>query len=416
MKKLFLLLVIFFITEVNFAAQHLRKPFLQILVDGKTLKSGDVLIVKNGQKLKIEVDMQGGRRDYCKFPDTYADIAGSAQIMSRGDNGITYELNGQTSTWKLTSERTSFTSDKLLQIKTLENQRSAEITVSAEDFEQTFLRISNTAKWQFTQNENNMTEENNAVETIFIRLQGKSDTWFHSNNLEASGIRNEAVQKKLIEVQAACDSIEANFFRINLSGIQQTIRNLQTKVNSLKATIDETMEANPSYKLNVIFHGLPSDKPSGDVESMSNIKSIWVESQTSVKEIKSQLEKLPQQTTTESDDQLVNIIAQYIDWQYKLPENTFILLARYLPEIEVEKIKIPGNIHFIAEGKTVTDYTNTVQEFNTFLDQRIESIPQEIQLINSIHSRLQAFRLFDGMIRSYFSSINWAEWQSKRGL
>lgn len=416
MKKLFLLLVITILTGTSFAIQPLRKPFLQILVDGKTLKSGEVLLVKNGQKLKVEVEMQGGRRDYCKFPDTYADIAGTAQIMSRGDNGISYELDGKTSSWKISTEKAVFSSDQYLQIKPLENQKSAEITVSADNFEQTFLRIANTAKWQFTQNETKLVEENSAIETVFIRIQGKSDIWYHSQNIEASGIRNEVVQSKLIEVQVACDSIEANFYRINLGGIQQTIRNLQAKVNALKTTIDEIKAANPSYKVNVILNGLPSDNPFSDIETMGNIKNSWTASEQKVQEIKAELDKLSAQPTTENKDQLVNLIAKYNDLQYNFPEKTFTLLARYIPDIDLEKIKIPGNIHFIAEEKTVTDYPKTQQDYAGFLNQRIELIPQEIQRITSIHSRIQSFRLFDGMLRSYFSSIIWAEWKSTRGL
>ncbi|MFY9150764.1 MAG: hypothetical protein WAO52_02025 [Prolixibacteraceae bacterium] len=416
MKKLFFLLVIFFITESSFAVQPLRKPFLQIQIDGKTLKNGEVLLVKNGQKFKVEVEMQGGRRDYCKFPDTYADIAGTAQILSRGENGITYELNGITSVWKLNSENTVFSSDQFLQIKPLENRKSAEVTVSADNFEQTFLRISNTAKWMFSQNETNLVEENNAVETVFIRIQGKSDVWFRSENIQASGIRNEEVQNKMSEVQAACDSIQANFYRINIGGIQQTIRNLQSKVNNLKTTIEEIQASNSSYKVNVVFVGLPSDKPVSDIEIMSNIKKSWTAAELTVNEIQSELEKLTSQPSTENKNKLVDLIGKYNDWQYKLPDKTFVLLALYLPKIDPEQIKIPGNIHYIAEEKTVTDYPDTLQGFTSFLNQRKEMIPQEIQQINAIYSRIQAFRLFDGMLRSYFASIIWAEWQSTRGL
>ena len=416
MKKLFFLLVLFFLTELSFAAQPLRKPFFQILVDGKTLKSGDVLFVKNGQKLKVEVEMQGGRRDYCKFPDTYADIVGSSQILTRGENGITYEQNGQTSTWKLSSEKTVFNSDNNLKVVPLDDQRSAEITVSNENFEQTFLQITNTANWQFTQNDLNLLEENKAEETIYIRIQGKSDIWYQSTNIQASGLSNEVIQAGLIEVQAACDSIEANFYRINISGIQQAIRNLQTKVNTLKNTIDEVKAGKPSYKVNVVFIGLPSDQPFGDVELMSNIKTNWVASESSIQDIKSQLDKLSDEATSANKNMLVDVIAKYSDWQNQLPEKTFFLLKRYLPVIELDKITLPENIHFIAEQKTVSNYSKTLQEYKSFLDLRTGQIPLEIERINAIHTKIQSFRLFDGMLRSYFSSIIWAEWQSKRGF
>jgi hypothetical protein len=38
----------------------------------------------------------------------------------------------------------------------------------------------------------------------------------------------------------------------------------------------------------------------------------------------------------------------------------------------------------------------------------------ESQEINSANTRIQAIRLFDGMLRSFFASINWAEWESTR--
>jgi len=49
-----------------------------------------------------------------------------------------------------------------------------------------------------------------------------------------------------------------------------------------------------------------------------------------------------------------------------------------------------------------------------FLNSRIENIELEIQQITQIKSRLQAVKLFDGMLRSYFSSINWIEWENSR--
>ena len=42
-----------------------------------------MLTVISGQKLMMSVEMEGGREDFCKFPDTYANIAETAQILSR---------------------------------------------------------------------------------------------------------------------------------------------------------------------------------------------------------------------------------------------------------------------------------------------------------------------------------------------
>ena len=100
-----------FMVGFGYSAQPLRKPFIQVKVDGKTSKIGDVLSVKPGQKLLVDVEMEGGRRDYCKFPDIYADITGTAQILSRGKDGITYQVDEKKSEWKLIKEEIRFSAD-----------------------------------------------------------------------------------------------------------------------------------------------------------------------------------------------------------------------------------------------------------------------------------------------------------------
>ncbi len=414
MKRLFLILVMVIVSGFGYGVQPLRKPAIQIKVDGKPCRRGDVLTVKPGQKILIGVEMEGGRRDYCKFPDTYADIAGTAQILARGDNGITYQLNGDKAEWKLIKEEVLFTPDKYLQVKTTTNPSTAEITVSNEKFSQTFLKISSKASWQFTQGEKTTLEQNTAEETIYIKVAGVSDIWFSTQNIQASGIKNELVQEKLKDVQSACDSIETNFHRLNFAAVQQSIRNLQNVVNTLKSTIDEVTTSNPSYKTKVIFIGLPSDDPFNDISVLLAIKNSWVTMETMVNDQKLQLAKLPDQASKESKEELVKMISSYAVWQQKLPENSFNILTSYLPDLKAENIEMPANMLTIAKEKTVSNYLQTIIELNTFLDQRIQQVPDEIQQISSTQTRLQAVKLFDGMLRSYVSSIYWAEWKNTR--
>jgi len=152
MKIFFLILVWVFMVGTLWAVQPARKPFLQITIDGDSYKSGDILTVKPGQKLVISVRLEGGRRDFCKFPDTYADIAGTAQILSRGDDGLSYELNGTKAEWKLLSEDAGFSGDKFVRINNQANKSSAEITITDAKFTQSFLKVSVKATWQFSQN------------------------------------------------------------------------------------------------------------------------------------------------------------------------------------------------------------------------------------------------------------------------
>lgn len=416
MKRIFLLQVIMVLmVGFGYGVQPLRKPFLQITVDGKPSKSGDILTVKPGQKFLIKVDLEGGRRDFCKFPDTYADIAGTAQILSRGKDGISYQINGQNAVWKLLNEDFRFAADEFLQINTKDNQ-SAEITVSSLHFSQSYLKITGKTSWQFSQGGQTIGEENTAEGTLYFKVEGETDVWFASKNIQATGIANELVKEKLKATQLVCDSIERSFFRLNFSAVQQSIRDLQNSVNVLKSTIDEVKTANPSYKTSIVFQGLPSDEPFMDITAFAAIKPEWVSLETLVNNSKQQLATLPAQSTPQNSDQLIQIVSGYVNWQKSLPENTFRILSRYIPDLVSENIQMPENIGTIAEVKSVTNYAQTISDLNAFLDQRILQIPDEIQKINAANTRLQTVKLFDGMLRSYFSSINWALWKSTRGF
>ena len=416
MKNIFLILVLDFVFEAANATQPSRKPFIVITIDGKSYSSGDLLNVKPGQKFIVETELVGGRRDYCNFPDTYADIVGKAQIMSRGKNGISYLMNDKKYEWKLLNEKTNFSTEDFLQVHVLPNGESAEITVQQEKFPQTFLKITTIAHWQFNQNGKLSEETNQAEATIYVQLEGTSDVWFKTKNVEASGIRNDLVQEKLKSVQASCDSMEQNFYRLNFSGVQQDIRNLQNSVNALKTTIDQVKSQNQSYQVKIRFIGLPSDDPYSNIAVIASIKESWTDSEPFLKELKQKLSALPPTKTDETQSQLVGIIKEYIDWQNKLPKSTFQILPKFIPDLNIDNIRIPANLHFSAEENSVDDYAQTLKDFSTFLDQRIQLVSAEIQKINSIHSRLQAITLFDQMLRSYFSSILWAQWKSTRGF
>jgi hypothetical protein len=420
-----------FMLGFTYAVQPVRKPFLQIKIDGKPFRTGDIIFVTPGQKLMMEVGLEGGRRDYCKFPDTYADIAGTAQILSRGNDGMTYELNGKKAEWALISENITYSADPFVKVSNIidastkklgefinENYQSGtsktELLISTNSFTETFVKITIKSSWQFKQDTKTSTEGNTAEGLIYFKIAGSSDVWYSSTNISATGLKNDALKEKLDLVQNACDSIENKIIMLKFSSLQQAIKNLQTAVNEAKTCIDGIKSTNPSYQTSIVFIGLPSDKPYKNINDLSTIKGSWIDFQSIVEDSKIQLEKLPEKPTTESKDLLIGLIGKCVDWQYHLPENTFDIIPMYIPELSKELIQIPGNIHFIAEEKTVTNYPQTLADFKAFLERRSFALPSEIQKISSTQSKLQAVRLFDGMLRSYFSSINWAEWKNTR--
>jgi len=404
-----------FMVGICSAVQPPRKPFIQIKIDGKSYNNGDILTITSGQKMMITVEMEGGRRDYCKFPETYADITGTAQILSRGKDGLIYQVDGTKSEWKLLSEETKFTSDEYIKVNSTENKPTAELDVTNEKFSQSSLKIVVKAAWQFKQEGIIMQDENLAEGTIYFKSAGSSDLWFSSENIQVHGIRNDKVLVKLNDVKAECDSVESNIYKLKFSAVQQAIRSLQVSINTLKSTIDEVTASNPAYKVKVTFVGLPTNNPFNDIEALTVIKNKWDSLSIMVSNQKQELVKLQAQSGQENKEELIKIITPYTEWQKKLTQNTYTVLSRYMPELNIKNVKIPDNIQSIAEEKTIPDYSQAVTELQTFLDARIVQVPDELQKINSIHTRIQAIRLFDGMLRSYFSSINWADWQSTRG-
>jgi len=416
MKYIFLILVMVFRIGICSAVQPPRKPFIQIKIDDKSYKNGDILTVVPGQKLLIATEMEGGRRDYCKFPETYSDITGTAQILSRSKDGMVYQIKDKKAEWKLLSEDAKFTSDEYIQVNAAENKPSAELTVATEVFAQSYIKIVLKTSWQFSQDGQTSLEENLAESTIYFKTAGSSDVWFSSENVQASGIKNEQVLDKLNAVKAECDSIEFNIYKLKFSAVQLYIRDLQSSVNTLKSTIDEVIAGNPSYKVRVTFSGVPTDDPFKDIEALSIIKNKWDSLSILVAALKTELDKLPTKRGQENKDELIKIITRYNDWQNKLSENTFTILSHYLPELNIVDVKMPDKFKLIAVEKAVPNYSSTLTDFQAFIDARILQVPDELQKINSVHTRIQAVRLYDGMLRSYFSSINWAEWKSTRGF
>ena len=396
------------------AVQPARKPFVKIKIDGTAVKTGDILTVTNGQKLKLEVNLEGGRKDYCKFPDVYADIAGTAQILSRGENGITYILNDKKSEWKLISEIYQFSSDEFVSINSSNNQPTADLSISDKKFAQSFVRILIKADWQFSEGDVTMHEENSAESIVYFKIAGSSDIWFQSRNIKVSGVKDDSIQNKLINVQAACDSIEKNLSLLKFSVVQQNIRSLQASVNELKSAIDVVKERNSTYKIKVTFSGLPSDRPVNDIASFAAVKNSWSGVEAFLSEEKQALEKLPAESTSDNTKELARIISSYTDWQAKLPENSIGLINKYIPDIHTDSIAAPEKIQGFTKTANDGDYAQTLKDFNGFLDNRIKQAPVEIQKITSSSSKIQAFRLFDGMLRSYFNSISWAEWINTR--
>ncbi|MBL7966182.1 MAG: hypothetical protein JNK09_04230 [Prolixibacteraceae bacterium] len=414
MKRFFLVLLMVSTVSMVLAVQPARKPFIQLTVDGKQIKNGEVLTVNPGQKFVVQATLEGGRRDFCNFPDIYADIAGTSEILSRGKNGLIYQLNGVKAEWKLLNELIRFTGDDPIKVNQENEKSSAEIIFPKSTFPQSALKITADAEWQFIQEGQTLQEKNKAEAVLYFKLAGSSDVWFSEHHVQASGMKNDQVLEQLALVQAGYDTIENNFNKLKFSAVQSSIKNLQATIASLKSTIDQVKAATPTFQSKIVFIGLPSDNAFKNLSTLLAIKTSWTALEPLVQEIQTQATTLPEKETKEGKELLVKLIEKYIDWQYKLPENTFQILPLYIPDLKPEDIQLSGNLQFIAEEKSVSNYEQTLNDYKTFLNKRLEVAANETQKIGTTQTRLQAVRLFDGMLRSYFSSINWAEWKDMR--
>ena len=136
--------------------------------------------------------------------------------------------------------------------------------------------------------------------------------------------------------------------------------------------------------------------------------------QTLLNDQKQQLGKLSSEFSAGSKNELGQIFNTCIDWQSKLPEKTFETILNYIPDFKTDNVRFPDNILLKADEISDTNYQQTINNFNAFLDRRTEQVTTEMQQISTVNGRIQAVKLFDGMLRSYFSSINWADWKDSR--
>ncbi len=95
-----------------------------------------------------------------------------------------------------------------------------ELIVSDKKFSQSFVKTTIKNTWQFSDETTTSQEENMAEVSVFFKIAGASDVWFISQNIKASGIKNDLIQEKLLIVQSACDSIEKNLNQLKFSAVQ----------------------------------------------------------------------------------------------------------------------------------------------------------------------------------------------------
>ena len=149
MKTLCLSFCLFCIASLfSFGASPMRTPFVEITVNGVCYQSGANIPVRPGERLKITASIRGGRRDYCSMPETYANIGPTTEIVSKGDDGMFFTVQGGSQfrgEWKLFNETATFSSSGEVTIEHLPQQgvkqTGAFVTLPKSGISQTFLKV-----------------------------------------------------------------------------------------------------------------------------------------------------------------------------------------------------------------------------------------------------------------------------------
>ncbi len=411
-REMILIVWIFASFQLVFAQIEVRKPSVEVFINGKMYENGDEITVQKGEMLEVRVSQKGGRRDFVNYPDNYMKMTPDLQILKKGVNGLVYVNKGTKSEWRLLSEDAIFSSDEQLTIK--ENTSAfneVSVRVGGGDFSRTYLKINLNTVWQFTTGNEQKLEQNDSEAYIYLNVTGSTEIWFASKNIHVAGTKDEGIKEKLNFIQNNFDTIESNLIHFNYVQVQKDIRNLQSNVNLLSSYLQQLKSNNPAFRIEIHFVGLPSDRPINDLNVFERLQLEWSRLNTFIQ----QEVAIMNDASTGNTEKLKASMQKYLSWQYGLPENWIAVMELYLPQINSEKILVSPQLQaLIEDNQESKDIGSSLELIKAFFNQRIENIDAETKQIVQTKNRLQAVKLFDGMLRSYISSINWAEWENTR--
>lgn len=412
MKREMMILIWFVASfQLVFGQPEVRKPSVEVFINGKMYQQGDELTVQKGQLLDIKAIQKGGRRDLVNYPDNYLKINSETEILNRGVNQLIYSDKGVRKEWKLLLENATLLSDGNVSIsKNPVVPNEGTVRVGAGDFVRTYLKVSLSTTWQFNAGEEQKTERNESEAMIYLNIAGSTDTWFVSKNIHVTGTKNEILYAKLVSVQSCFDSIESSLVRMDYAKVQRDIRTLQTNINFLNEQLQELRQSNPAFKTRIHLVGLPSDRSISDLAKMDRLHTEW----NNLNSFVMRQNEILNGSVNNNTQQAKVSVQKYMDWQFNLPDGWMIVLNTYIPALNVERVLVPLPFQAIAEKSDRIVTASEAENVNVYFRTRAEEIVSEIQQIAQARNKLQAVKLFDGMLRSYISSINWAEWENTR--
>ncbi len=423
-----------FLTSIfSFAADPVRKPFVELSINGQTIAPGQKAEVRPGEKVKVTAVLRGGKRDYCSMPEKYANMGKTTEILSKGDDGMFFTVQGGSQfrgEWTLGKETASFSSSGEVVVEPLPlqgvKQTEAFITLPKSGLGQTFLKVNVSTLWKYKRTTpagtTNTEEENSGEDTFYLVLSGATGSWYSSENMVVSGTENASIRNKLDQVQQFYKEIETALRANNMSAAQMHIANLKNSLNSLKAEIERQKRENSSFECEVLLLGSPTDLSMDHLNKLQKLGDLWKTqydiSQANTLKI-NQILLNKQMSLT--NNVLKSVIKNYIDWANPIPSDWTDLIEMHNPSHMLGIATLPVKaLSWVTEARddasVLKDQVMGIQllsELRTFYQNRLAKSVDERKLIINTQNSLLPIKALDAQLKGYFSGLSWLKWTSK---
>jgi hypothetical protein len=432
MKKLFLLFTLFLIALTIKAGEQPRTPFVVLIVNGITYNNGDEIKVRQGERIKVEAVLMGGRRDYCSDPNKYANVGKNTVIESSGEYGISFNINnGQfRGKWTLTSEIAKFSSGekvKIEEITTNKNvQREAYVQIPQGDYSKVFFKVQSQTKWHYVRNtpagQKEEDETNDGTATFNFVITQESGSWYSSINIVAKGTEDFSIRNRLDDIQKFYKLIENYLQKKDFKNADMQISNLKNSIADLKKLIAEKKQKDAQFDCNLSFIGLPTDISMEHLNKINAMSLKWKEnfsiSQANAQKIN---EMLLDKQMVFSANILRSVFKNYINWGTSIPTGAEDILTIYDPNNIFGPIDIPRKImdwYTTAESDAsiLKDQANSIKnmsELREFYLDRSRRFVEESKKLNELKTELKPVNDKNTLLKQYFSTLGWATWREK---
>ncbi|MBF0118594.1 MAG: hypothetical protein HQK79_07140 [Desulfobacterales bacterium] len=428
------LILFLFITYINYlyAFEPPRKPFIVLNINNKTYNPSEEIKVRPGEKIIVKALLMGGRRDFCMFPQKYANIGKNTEITSEGENGMSFLINsGQfRGTWILAKERSIFKSDDSVKINMLKNtmnmENEAQIEIPSSGFSKIYFKVTSESSWHYVRvtpaGKKEEDETNKGENTFYFIIASEEGVWYQSANINVNGEENFSIRNRLDDVQKIFNIIEKKLSNKDYQGAKFYEESLKTAIYNLKSSIDAEKQKNPNLKAEVIFLGLPTDLSIYNANKIQALADKWKEmhliAQGNVLKVN---EILLNNQLLLSNNSIKSVFKNYLNWGTSIPSGAIDLITLYDPKCVLTPFDIPRKImdwysEAEKDASILQEQVQTIKVLTAlrkfYLD-RMDNYIKESKEFHKIIDSLKPAKEIESSLKGYFLSLTWAKWKGR---